>query len=72
MTKMSAERKQHLECVSETYNVPLGTVQLLAEVLGEDEDYDGLVTACQDYEEEDYSDIDFDEEEDLDVDELSD
>lgn len=46
-----ASRSHYLECLSDTYNVPLDTVEALADLLGEVEDYDGLVTALQDIEE---------------------
>ena len=44
-------RSDYLECLSEDYNVPLGTVEALANLYGEVEDFDGLVIALQDIEE---------------------
>lgn len=41
--KMSEERLAYLEEVADEYGVDLFTVVALAEVLGEDEDYDGLI-----------------------------
>ena len=44
-------RDDYLRCMAEEYGVPLATVHMLAELLGEDEDFDGLVTSLADYEE---------------------
>ena len=43
-------RKDYLRQLADEYGVPLGTVCAVAQVLGEDEDFDGLVVAMQDYE----------------------
>ena len=43
-------RSDYLECLSEDYNVPLDTVEALANLYGEVEMFDGLVTALQDIE----------------------
>lgn len=43
-------RSHYIECLSEDYNVPLDTVEALADLYGEVEDFDGLVTALQDIE----------------------
>lgn len=43
MLKMSEERRAYLEEVAEDYGVDLFTVMALAAVLGEEEDYDGLI-----------------------------
>ena len=43
-------RADYLRCMSEEYGVPINTVQMLADLLGENEDFDGLVTALADYE----------------------
>ena len=43
-------RSHYLKCLSEDYNVPLDTVEALANLYGEVEDFDGLVTALQDIE----------------------
>jgi hypothetical protein len=75
MTRMSAEREEYLESLAEEYDVPIGEVKLLAEILGEDEDYDGLVSTLEDAEalgmfHEEYDLSDEDEEDDvLDLDE---
>lgn len=41
-------RKHYLEELSEEYGVDVGIVLTLADVLGPDEDFDGLVTTLQD------------------------
>lgn len=41
-------RKDYLECLSEDYDIPLETVINLAQLLGKDEDFDGLVVALED------------------------
>lgn len=43
-------RRDYLQCLSEDYGVPLETVQSLADMLGEHEDFDGLVQALEDCE----------------------
>lgn len=45
-----ADRNDYLTCLSEDYGVPLETVQSLADILGENEDFDGLVSALEDTE----------------------
>lgn len=45
-----ADRDDYLTCLSEDYGVPLETVQSLADMLGENEDFDGLVSALEDAE----------------------
>lgn len=42
-------RAQYLECLAEDNGVPLETVQAIADVLGPNEDFDGLVTCLEDY-----------------------
>lgn len=42
------DRADYLDYLSEIYNVPLDDVQLIAELLGEEEDFDGLVCTLQD------------------------
>lgn len=42
------DRAEYLQHLSDEYMVPLDTVESLAETLGENEDFDGLVTAVQD------------------------
>ena len=44
-------RKDYLEQLADEYDCPIETVHALADVLGEDEDFDGLVSAMRDYEE---------------------
>lgn len=43
-------RTDYLQCMSQEYGVPMNTVLALADMLGENEDFDGLVTALADYE----------------------
>lgn len=44
-------RKDYLEQLADEYDCPIETVHTLADVLGEDEDFDGLVSAMRDYDE---------------------
>lgn len=46
---MTEERLQHCKDLAEEYDVPLRLVTMLADMLGEDEDHDGLVVSVQDY-----------------------
>lgn len=43
------DRDEHLRELSEDYGVPMYVVRSLADLLGPSEDYDGLVTALEDY-----------------------
>ena len=43
-------RKHYLQCISEDYGVPLDVVYSLADLLGEIEDFDGLISAIEDAE----------------------
>lgn len=43
-------RRDYLQCLSEDYGVPYETVMSLAEMLGQNEDFDGLVQALEDCE----------------------
>lgn len=43
-------RNDYLKCMSEDYGVPIDVVQSLADMLGESEDFDGLVVALEDAE----------------------
>lgn len=43
-------RADYLRCLSEDYGAPLDAVIALAQVLGPDEDFDGLVVAVEDME----------------------
>lgn len=42
-------RADYLQCLSEDYEVDIHTVVMLADLLGPNEDFDGLVTALEDY-----------------------
>jgi len=42
-------REDYLKSLAEDYGVELGTVKMLADLLGPSEDFDGLVTSLQDY-----------------------
>ncbi len=46
---MTKQRLEYLTEVSEDYDVPLNIVLQVAELLGEGEDYDGLISMLQDY-----------------------
>lgn len=43
------DRDDYLESLAEEHDVPLETVKVLADTLGPNEDFDGLVTALEDY-----------------------
>jgi len=43
-------REEYLNSLAEGYGVPVEIVYELANVLGESEDFDGLVTSVEDYE----------------------
>ena len=45
-----ADRDDYLTCLSEDYGVPIESVYSLAEMFGEHEDFDGLVSALEDAE----------------------
>ena len=45
-------RNDYLNCMSEDYGVDVEAVRVLAEVLGPNEDFDGLVVALEDIEDE--------------------
>ena len=45
-----ANRDDYLNCLSEDYGVAIEDVYSLAEMLGEHEDFDGLVSALEDAE----------------------
>jgi hypothetical protein len=42
------DREDYLACLAEDYGVDLDTVHVLADLLGPDEDFDGLVTQLED------------------------
>lgn len=44
-------RREYLKMLSEEYGVPFDAVCALASVLGKSEDFDGLVSTLEDYEE---------------------
>ena len=43
-------RKDYLNCLADDSGVPRSTVYMLADLLGPDEDFDGLVSAVEDAE----------------------
>ena len=45
-----ADRDNYLTCLSEDYGVSIEDVYSLAEMLGENEDFDGLICALEDSE----------------------
>jgi len=42
-------RKDYLKSVADEYGIDLGIVCLLADVLGPNEDFDGLISALEDF-----------------------
>ena len=42
-------RKEYLESLAEDYDMDYEDVEMLAAILGETEDFDGLVTTLEDY-----------------------
>ena len=46
-------RDEYLRMVAEEYNVPISTVYALADMLGPNEDFDGLITELEDFNGED-------------------
>jgi len=46
---MTQNREEYLQQVANDYGVNLYVVSSLAEILGENEDYDGLISAMDDY-----------------------
>ena len=47
-------REHYLQCMSDDYGVPIEAVYSLADSLGEDEEFDGLVSALEDAENMDW------------------
>lgn len=47
-------REHYLQCMSEDYGVPIETVYSLADMLGESEEFDGLISALEDAENMDW------------------
>ena len=45
-----ADREDYLTCLAEDYGVPIEDVYSLADMLSENEDFDGLVSALEDIE----------------------
>lgn len=45
-----ANRREYLDSLAEDFGIDNGTVYALASVLGKSEDFDGLVSALEDYE----------------------
>lgn len=43
-------RDEYLRSMSDEYDVPLDVVRMLAQLLGENEDFDGLRNSLEDYE----------------------
>lgn len=43
------DRQDYLESLADEYEVNLREVEVLADLLGEDEDFDGLVSAIEDF-----------------------
>lgn len=43
------DRDDYLKCLAEEYDVDLGFVITIADLLGPNEDFDGLVVSVQDY-----------------------
>lgn len=44
-------REDYLRCLSEDWDIPFTTVKMLADILGPNEDFDGLVTTLEDADE---------------------
>lgn len=49
-----ANRVDYLRCMSEDYGIPIDTVHVIADVLGPNEDFDGLVSALENVEDIEY------------------
>lgn len=47
-------RKEYLESLAEDYGIDYGTVAMLASMLGASEDFDGLISTLEDYEDFDF------------------
>lgn len=45
-------RKDYLDCLAIDHDLPRSTVYMLADLLGPDEDFDGLICAVEDAESE--------------------
>ena len=42
------DREDYLSCMAEDYGVDIETVEALADLLGQTEDFDGLISALED------------------------
>lgn len=42
-------RRDYLKCMAEDYGAPLETVHAIAQMLGPDEDFDGLIVSLEDW-----------------------
>lgn len=42
-----ANRKEYLETLASEFELPYGTVKMIADMLGAEEDFDGLVTELE-------------------------
>lgn len=49
LSKLARNNINYLRELSDDYNIPIDTVVMLADMLGENELYDGLVTELEDY-----------------------
>lgn len=49
LSKLARNNINYLRELSEDYNVPIDTVVMLADMLGENELYDGLINELEDY-----------------------
>jgi len=49
-------REDYLKGLAEDYGMDYSTVKFLADLLGESEDFDGLISSLEDYEESLFSD----------------
>jgi hypothetical protein len=45
-------RKEYLNSLAEDFGIPVKQVYLLANLLGENEDFDGLISSLEDYADE--------------------
>ena len=46
---MDEARKEYLNGLCDEYGIPMDIVYTMAELLGEEEDYDGLISSLEDY-----------------------
>lgn len=51
-----ANRQEYLRGLAGDYGLDLATVEMLSDALGGNEDYDGLITALEDFSDEDLFD----------------